>query len=120
MMSGDWIEIRGLEVDTHIGVPAAERAAPQRLLVDLRLQPRRRFSEMPDAIEATVDYFALAQRVIALAAGRPRQLIETLADDIAGTVLREAAVRRVEVTVRKFILPNAEFVAVHCTRERNR
>lgn len=119
-MSGDWIEIRGLEIDTHIGVPAAERAAPQRLLVDLRLQPQRLFSEMPDSIAATVDYFAVTQRVVALAAERPRQLIETLASDIAAVVLREAAVQCVEVTVRKFILPNTEFVAVHCARERNR
>lgn len=118
-MTDDWIEIRGLEIDTRIGVPEAERAAPQRLLVDLRLQPLREFSRMADAIDATVDYFALAQRVVTLAASRPRQLIETLADELAATVLREFALRRVEVTVRKFILPNAEFVAAHCRRERN-
>jgi dihydroneopterin aldolase len=119
-MNGDWIEIRGLEVNAHIGVPEAERAEPQRLLVDLRLRPPRDFSRLPDSIVATVDYFVVTQRVVALAAERPRQLIETLADDIATAVLREFAVRRVEVTVRKFILPNTEFVAVHCARERNR
>ncbi len=119
-MSGDWIEIRGLEVDALVGVPDSERAEPQRLLVDLRLRPRREFSRMADSLEATVDYFAISQRVVALAAERPRRLIETLADEIAATVLRESAVRGVEVTVRKFILPNTEFVAVHCARERNR
>jgi 7,8-dihydroneopterin aldolase/epimerase/oxygenase len=119
-MTDDFIEIRGLEIDPHIGVPDAERASPQRLLVDLRLQPQRDFSRMADAIGATVDYFALAQRVVTVAAGRPRLLIETLADELATTVLREFALRRVEVTVRKFILPNAEFVAAHCGRERNR
>ena len=117
---GDWIEVRGLEVAAHIGVPAEERAAPQRLLVDLCLHPRRDFACMPDEIGATVDYFAVTQRVVALAAERPRQLIETLADETATTILREFAVRRVEVTVRKFILSNTEFVAVHCARERNR
>ncbi|HEY8900332.1 MAG TPA: dihydroneopterin aldolase [Chthoniobacterales bacterium] len=117
-MSGDWIEIRGLEVDTHIGVPETERATPQRLLVDVRLKPPRRFSEMPDSIAATVDYFALAQRIVSLAAEHSRRLIETLADDIADMVMRETAVQCVEVSVRKFILPNAEFVAVHCTREK--
>jgi len=117
---GAWIEIRGLEIAAHIGVPDEERAAPQRLLVDLHLHPLRDFSRMPDAIDATVDYFTVTQRVIALAAGRPRQLLETLADEIATTVLREFALQRVAVTVRKFILPNTEFVAVHCARERNR
>jgi dihydroneopterin aldolase len=118
-MSGDWIEIRGLQIDAHIGVPEAERAEAQRLLVDVRMQPLRGFARMPDALDATVDYFAVAQRLVALASERPRQLIETLAEELATAVLREYAVRRVEVSVRKFILPNAEFVAVHCVRERN-
>jgi dihydroneopterin aldolase len=117
-MDGDWIEIRGLQINTRIGVPETERAEPQRLLVDVRMRPLRDFARMPDAIPATVDYFAVAQRLVALAAERPRQLIETLADEVATAVLREFAVRRVEVSVRKFILPNAEFVAVHCARER--
>ncbi len=114
----DEIEIRGLEVFPLIGVPAEERAEPQRLLIDLRLTPRRSFAAMTDEITATVDYFALSQRVVDLAAARPRQLIETLAEEIATFVLREFALRRVDVTVRKFILPNTEYVAVHCRRER--
>ncbi|MDD5199938.1 MAG: dihydroneopterin aldolase [Terrimicrobiaceae bacterium] len=118
-MPDDWIEVRGLKVEARIGVPDAERAEPQRLLVDLRLRPLRGFSQMPDSIEATVDYFAVAQRVAALSAERPRRLIETLADEIAAAVLREFPARRVEVTVRKFILPDTEFVAVHCARQRN-
>ncbi len=119
-MEHDWIEIRGLQITTHIGVPDDERAAPQELLVDVRMRPLRNFSRMPDAIGSTVDYFAVTQRIVALAAEKPRQLIERLADDIAGAVLKEFAVRRIEVTVRKFILPNTEHVAVHCVRERNR
>jgi dihydroneopterin aldolase len=119
-METDWIEIRGLKIATHIGVPEAERASPQHLLVDLRMRPQRDFSRMSDAIEATVDYFAVARRVVALAAEQPRRLIERLADDIATAILKEFAVCRVEVTVRKFILPETEHVAVHCVRERNR
>lgn len=118
-MPDDWIEVRGLKVAARIGVPDAERAEPQGLLIDLRLRPVRGFSQMPDAIEATVDYFAVAQRVTALSAERPRRLIETLAGEIAETVLREFAVRCIEVTVRKFILSDTEFVAVHCARQRN-
>lgn len=112
----DSIEVRGLQLDVHIGVPAEERAEPQRVLADVRMWPRRDFSAMPDEIGATVDYFRVSQRLVAVAAERPRQLIETLADELAGTVLREFAVVRVEITIRKFILPNAEHVAVHCCR----
>lgn len=119
-MTHDWIEIRGLQVESRIGVPDTERAEPQRLLVDVRMQPLRSFSTMPDEISATVDYFAVSERIKSLAATRPRQLIETLADEVADTVLRGFAVDRVEVTIRKFILPDTEHVAVHCVRERNR
>lgn len=117
-MTADRIEIRGLEVDAHIGVPEEERSNPQRLLLDVSLTPRRSFSAMPDSIAATVDYQAVCQRLKALATEHPRQLIETLADDAAETVLREFAVAAVEITIRKFILPDTEFVAVHCRRGR--
>lgn len=117
-MNADTIEVRGLEIDTFIGVPEEERAVSQRLLVDLTLWPVRQFSEMGDRIDATVDYFALSRRVIALAAGRPRLLIETLADEIATRVLHEYSVKRVDVRVRKFIMPDTRWVAVSCSRER--
>jgi FolB domain-containing protein len=116
----DGIEIRGLRVTTHIGAFVAEREKPQELHVDLRFFPKLRFSQMPDAIDAAVDYAAVADRVVRIAAERPRQLIETLADEIATAILLEYAVTRVEVQVRKFILPNTEYVAVQCVRERNR
>ena len=116
----DFIEIRGLRATTHIGVPVAERDKPQELLIDLRFCPKLRFSHMPDAIDAAVDYAAVVERVKKIAAERPRQLIETLADEIATTLLLDYAVTRVEVRVRKFILPETEHVAVQCVRERNR
>ncbi len=119
-MNSDWIEIRGLRVRTFIGVPDSEREKPQELQVDLRLEPRRNFSRMTDSIEATVDYFAVSKKIAALAAEKPRRLIETLADEIADTVVRNFDVTRVEVTIRKFILPETDYVAVHCARERNR
>jgi FolB domain-containing protein len=116
----DSIEIHGLRVTSRIGVPVSERDKPQELLVDLRLSPKLLFSQMPDAIDATIDYAAVAGRVTKLAAERPRQLIETLADEIATMLLIEYSLTRVEVSVRKFILPNTDYVAVRCVRERNR
>lgn len=116
MIKSDSIEIRGLEITTHIGVPEEERASPQTLLVDLSLIPRRRFDQMADRIDATVDYAALAEKVAEWAAERPRLLIETLVDEIATRTLRAYPVIEATVTVRKFILPNTEYVAVRCTR----
>lgn len=115
-MNADQIEIRGLEVMTHIGVPDVERSEAQRLLVDITLIPRRSFDTMPDEIGSTVDYAALAGQIQDWAGERPRKLIETLADEIATRTLAGFAVREVTITLRKFILPETEYVAVRCTR----
>jgi len=108
------IIIQGLEVFSRIGVPDAERATPQRLLVNAVIEPLAAFHELHDDIAHTVDYDAASRRLAELAAERPRQLIETLAAEMAQMLATEFSARRAEVEVRKFILPNTEYVAVRC------
>ncbi|MDD5350845.1 MAG: dihydroneopterin aldolase [Chthoniobacteraceae bacterium] len=112
----DQIHIEALEVRAPIGVPEAERAEPQRLTVTLTLEPRADFRALDDRIEATVDYAAVCEAIQALAAARPRRLIETLAEEIASALLEGYPLRRVEVEVRKFILPETAYVAVRVAR----
>ena len=116
----DRIHLEQLELLARIGVPDEERATPQRLALNLTLEPENDFGALDDRIENTVDYFAVAQAVQQLAAARPRRLLETLAEDIAQEVLAHFAVRVVEVELRKFILPDTAFVAVRLRRERRR
>ena len=113
----DRIVIDSLELSAFIGVPAAERAAAQRLTVNLVLEPIRDFSALGDALENTVDYFRVCEEVKALALARPRRLLETLAGDIATHLLARFALRAVEVELRKYILPDTAFVAVKIRRE---
>ena len=112
------IEIRRLRVKTFIGVPDDERAAEQELLVTVRIPTRDGFSTMGDEIGRTIDYAALATGIQALAIGKPRRLIETLASDVADLILRDPLAVAVEVTVEKFILPDTECVAVHLKKSR--
>lgn len=114
----DEIVIHALKVETHIGVPDEERTEPQTLLINLVLTPANTFECLEDDIARTVDYDAVARRVAVWAAERPRRLIETLADEIACRLLADFAVRRAVIEIRKFILPQTEYVAVRCTRER--
>ncbi|CAN5493332.1 hypothetical protein BH09VER1_BH09VER1_42490 [soil metagenome] len=114
----DRIIIHGLRVETHIGVPDAERAAPQQLLINVVLTPLASFDGLNDDIDRTVDYDAAAQRISALASERPRHLIETLADEIARMLITDFPAQSVEVELRKFILPQTDYVAVRCTRHR--
>jgi dihydroneopterin aldolase len=112
----DTIEIHGLSVWCHVGVPDEERAEEQELLIDLRVQPKQGWEGCADEIGATIDYDALATRVQEEAASRPRKLIETLANDIAACVLASGKVHKVGVKIRKFILQQTEFVAVEVER----
>ncbi len=118
MHEGDHIRISGLELRSHIGVPDEERAAAQRLTVSMRVYPRSGFAGLGDEIDRAVDYFVLTRRIQAVAAERPRKLVETLVEEIASVVLDEFPVSRVEVELRKYILTDAEFVGVQITRER--
>lgn len=114
----DAIRIEQLELSCFIGVPDAERAAPQRLTVSLVLEPLRGFQGLGDDIAQTVDYFTVCEVVKTLSLDHPRRLIETLAEEIATTLLSRFPLAAVEVELRKFILPDTAFVAVRLRRER--
>jgi dihydroneopterin aldolase len=73
---------------------------------------------LADEISRTVDYHAVSQEIEALAAARPRRLIETLAVDIAGHLLGNHPLAHVAISIEKHILPNTECVAVHLERSR--
>ncbi|NBV34886.1 MAG: dihydroneopterin aldolase [Proteobacteria bacterium] len=113
------IIISGLELSSHIGVPDSERLEAQRLTLNLELVPVREMTALGDALENTVDYFALTRRVRLLAAARPRKLIETLAEEICTCVLSEFSVRAVDLELRKYILPDTEYVAIRMQRVRS-
>ncbi len=113
------IAVRGLEVTASVGVPDEERAVPQRLLLDLRFAAADQPLLLNDDITGTVDYHAVSVRVADIAREKPRRLIETLADEVAARLLEEFRLRWIEVSVRKFILPNTEWVAVSIRRESN-
>jgi FolB domain-containing protein len=114
----DTIEIRRLRISTHIGVPDEERAVAQTLLVSLRMIPTQSFHGLADEISRTVDYYVVSQEIEALAAARPRRLIETLAVEIAAHLLENHRLEHVAITIEKHILPHTECVAVHIERSR--
>lgn len=117
-MKGDSIWIEEMELTARIGVSAAERAAPQRLTATLSLEPLASFRALGDDLARTVDYAQVWQRVRELAAAGERRLLETLADELALTLLGEFRLAAVEIELRKFILPETRSVAVRLRRER--
>jgi len=115
--SADQIVVSQLAISTFIGTTDDEQKRPQRLKVSFVMQPQRGFATLQDDLRNTVDYNAACQAVKTLAAAGKRSLIETLAEDIAALLLREYPLEAVEVELRKYILPDTEFVAVKIRRE---
>jgi dihydroneopterin aldolase len=97
----DRVELRGLKARGRHGVLAHERALGQDFAVDVVLHLDTRPAAAADDLTLTVDYGTLAQRVVAVVAGEPVDLIETLAQRIADVALEPAAVHAVDVRVHK-------------------
>jgi FolB domain-containing protein len=114
----DRIFIRELEVFYRVGVSQEERVAPQRLLLTIEIEHDFAAAAKTDDLAATIDYYAVAQRLLRLGEDREWKLIESLAVEITDTVLREFGGAAVTVEVRKFVLPQAAHVAVRATRRR--
>lgn len=106
----DQILIRGLKIRSHVGVPDEERAEAQ----DLRAHVTLMVPPFPkeDDIYQTVDYKAVADGVREVASVGERQLIETLAQEIAQFILATYPVEEVAVEIEKDILEETDWVGV--------
>lgn len=112
----DLILLRDLEVRYRVGVPDEERQQPQRLLLTVEMERDFSAAAASDDLAATIDYFAVAQRLLKFGEERSWRLIEKLAADIAEMILNEFQPASVTVEVQKFIIPQARYVAVKTTR----
>jgi 7,8-dihydroneopterin aldolase/epimerase/oxygenase len=117
----DRIELRGLRARGRHGVLPAERELGQEFVVDVVLGLDVGPAATGDDLSRTVDYGTLAGRLVGVVEGDPVDLIETLAERLAGVCLDDPKVEEVEVTVHKPSAPIAHpfvDVAVSITRSR--
>jgi 7,8-dihydroneopterin aldolase/epimerase/oxygenase len=117
----DQIALTGIQAFGYHGVYDGEREQGQWFVVDLTCELDLAAAAAHDDLDRTLDYGALAQSVVADVERDPLNLIEALADRIATTCLRHAAVQRVAVTVHKPHAPmpvEVADVAVRLTRSR--
>jgi dihydroneopterin aldolase len=97
----DRIELRGLTVRGHHGVFEHERAGSQDFVVDITVWIDLADAAASDDLADTYDYGVLAERAAAVIAGPARNLIETVAGEIAEDVMQDTRVHAVEVIVHK-------------------
>jgi dihydroneopterin aldolase len=97
----DTIFLKELRVTTIVGIWEWERRMPQVVSIDLEMGTDIRPAAERDHIDATLDYKAVTKRVVGFVEDSRCQLIETLAEGIAGIITREFSVPWVRVAVHK-------------------
>jgi dihydropteroate synthase len=99
--AGDRITLTGVRAFAHHGVFDHERRDGQAFIIDVVAHLDLRWAAAGDDLASTVHYGVLAEQVVAAVESDPVDLIESVAERIAGVVLQHGAVYRVEVTVHK-------------------
>jgi 7,8-dihydroneopterin aldolase/epimerase/oxygenase len=97
----DEIRLTGLRVTAHHGVFEHERRDGQDFFIDVTVRLPLAPAAQGDELAATVHYGELAEAVVAAVERDPVDLIETVAERVAGVALGFAAVRETVVTVHK-------------------
>ena len=97
----DTIFVNDLRVDAVIGIYDWERRIKQTVSFDLELGADIRRAAARDDIADTVNYKAVAKRVLAFVEASEFQLVETLAERVAEVIMREFSVPWLRLTLRK-------------------
>ena len=97
----DTVRIRGLKVETVVGVHAWERKVPRPVVIDLELAADVAHAAKHDALKDALDYAAVAQLVSEFVTTSDFQLIETLAERLAEKVQKNFGVAWVKLEVHK-------------------
>ena len=97
----DIIYLSDLRVETVIGIFDWERRIRQTVSIDLEMATDIRKAAASDHIDDTLNYKAVAKRVIAFVEASEFQLVETLTERIAGIILDEFQVPWVRVRLNK-------------------
>lgn len=85
----DAVFLKGMAFYAYHGVHPEERALGQRFVIDVELEADLRDAGQTDDLAKTVSYSDMYKRVKTIVEGPPRQLIETVGEDIAAALLAE-------------------------------
>lgn len=117
--SGDRIFLHGLTAECIIGFIDWERRVRQTVMLDIELPVDCRRAALTDEVADTLDYKAVAKRVLAFVALSEFRLVETLAHRVALLILEEFAVEWVRVALNKpGAIRNSRDVGVFIERTR--
>ena len=114
----DHIFIRDFRLQTLIGFHRRERVVPQTIRLDLEIGIANRAVFGSDKVTDCIDYDKVTTRIREVA-GAHVNLVETLADKVAGMVLDEFGAAWVKVSIAKLgILKDVGLVGVTVERSK--
>lgn len=97
----DTIFLSDMRIETTVGIWDWERKIKQTVSIDLEMGADIRRAAASDSIEDTLNYKSVAKRVQQFVGDSGFQLVETMAEKIAETVLAEFDVPWIRVSVNK-------------------
>jgi dihydroneopterin aldolase len=116
LSSSDSITLSDLSVEAFIGVYPHEQEQRQPVKITVELFTDLAPAGQNDDLTLTVNYESLANGIKEMI-GRSRfRLIESMAEAVATYALEQFCPRHVRVTIKKYVIPAAEFVAVSIYR----
>ena len=97
----DIVFIRGLRIETTIGIYDWEKQIKQPVVLDLEMASDIARGAATDRIEDALDYKAVSKRLKQFVSESRFELVETLAERVAGIVRDEFGVSWVRLTLNK-------------------
>lgn len=111
------ILVRDLTLEASIGVHSHEQKRTQPILINIEVEIAESRAPMSGAIADAYCYERLIERITSLVGSRHYNLVETLAEDIAGTALNHPLAGNARVRVEKLsAIENAGGVGVEILR----
>ena len=112
--------VRDLEVMATLGIHEHEKVAPQRIIVSIDLSVLEGEQTIADDISNVVSYEIVVKKVEAVIAQGHVNLVETLAELIAASCLKDKRVMAARVRIEKpDIIANARSVGIEIERVRS-
>ncbi|MCF7976446.1 MAG: dihydroneopterin aldolase [Chromatiaceae bacterium] len=109
----DIVFIKGLRIETVIGIYDWEKAIRQPVVLDIEMGTDVRRGAISDKIEDALDYKAVSKRLKQFVGESRFELVETLAERCAAIILEEFSVPWVRLSLNKIgAVTDAEGVGV--------
>lgn len=117
----DIIFLEQVKVQTRLGVPEWERTIPQGIILDIEIGYDFSKACKSDAIEDTIDYGMVVNRIRETLSAHSFKLVEALGEHVCQLILQEFKAHSVKLKVSKpGILPGLKAlgISIHRTAER--